>query len=111
MALHQAKEKGWHVKKGKRSTTIFFSKNLNVKDEDFDDGERTIRLLKHYPVFHANQIEEIPPYVPPTVEEAPWTRPESVQIIMQNFRGHLHDGRRPFFQYNPALNRPDGWRV
>ena len=28
----QAKEKGWTVKKGSKATTIFFAKNLTVKD-------------------------------------------------------------------------------
>jgi antirestriction protein ArdC len=97
----QAKEKGWHVKKGERSTTIFFTKNLNVKDEDAEDGERTIRLLRHYPVFHASQVEGIPPYVPPTVEEAPWTRPEAVQIIMQNSGVSFTTGGDRAF-YSPA---------
>jgi antirestriction protein ArdC len=30
----QAKEKGWTVKKGSKATTIFFAKNLTVKDAE-----------------------------------------------------------------------------
>jgi len=97
----QAKEKGWRVKKGERSTTIFFTKDLNVKDDDAEDGERTIRLLKQYPVFHASQIEGIPPYVPPTTDQAPWTRPEAVQIIMQNSGVIFRSGGERAF-YSPA---------
>jgi len=32
--LLQAKEKGWTVKKGSKATTIFFAKNLTVKDAE-----------------------------------------------------------------------------
>lgn len=39
MTFLHAKEQGWHVKKGERSTTIFFTKNVTVKDEEAEDGE------------------------------------------------------------------------
>lgn len=52
-------------------------------------------------MFHASQIEGISAYVPPTVEEAPWTRPEAVQIIMQNSGVRFQTGGDRAF-YSPA---------
>jgi antirestriction protein ArdC len=63
--LH-AKERGWNVKKGSKATPIFFTKQLTVKDAKEGGGEpedKTVRMLRHYPVFHASQIEGIPPWL------------------------------------------------
>jgi antirestriction protein ArdC len=40
--------------------------------------------LRAFTLFHASQIDDIPPYVPPTVEEAPWRAPEAAEIILAN---------------------------
>jgi antirestriction protein ArdC len=54
--------RGWQVRKGERSTTIFFTKPYEVEDDDAEDGTKTIRVLKHYAVFHASQIDGVPAY-------------------------------------------------
>jgi len=39
-------------------STVFFAKNLTVKDAKEGGGEpedKTVRMLRHYPVFHAGQ--------------------------------------------------------
>jgi len=59
MTYQQAQEKKWQVRKGEKSTTIFFSKPYEIDDDEADDGKRTIRVLKHYAVFHASQIDGI----------------------------------------------------
>jgi antirestriction protein ArdC len=74
-----------------------------VKDDDAEDGEKTIRVLKHYSVFHASQIENIPPYQPPTVEECPWTCPEAASIIMHNSGAVIHTGGDKAF-YSPSTD-------
>ena len=84
MTYQQAQEKNWQVRKGERSTTIFFVRPLEVDDEETEGAKRTIRLLKHYAVYHASQIDGIPAYKAPSVEEAPWTRPEAADIILKN---------------------------
>jgi len=71
MTYQQAQEKNWQVRKGEKSTTIFFTKPYEVEDDKAEDGKKTIRLLRHYAVFHASQIEGIPDYKAPTFEEAP----------------------------------------
>lgn len=82
----QAKSMGWNVKKGERSSIVFFAKPLTVKDREAegDDATKEIHLLRAYHVFHSSQIEGIPAYTPPTAEEAPWMRPEAVSLILKN---------------------------
>jgi antirestriction protein ArdC len=81
----QAEERGWQVRKGARGTTGYFFKRLEVRDDDRDgtgpDGDegavKRIPLLRAFTLFHASQIEGIPDYIPPTIEEAPWRTPDA----------------------------------
>jgi len=59
--------------------------------------------MKHYAVFHASQIEAIPAYVAPGFEEAPWTRPEAADIILQNSGVRLRIGGDRAF-YSPSTD-------
>jgi antirestriction protein ArdC len=83
MTYQQAQERNWQVKKGEKSTTIFFSKPYQVEDDETEDGKKTVRVLKHYAVFHASQIDGIPEYKAPGVEEAPCDLPD---ILYQSDR-------------------------
>jgi antirestriction protein ArdC len=92
----QAEAKGWRVKKGSKASTVFFFKPLAIMDEKAEDGERLVPILKNYSVFHASQIEGIPPYTPLGMEEASWTRPEAVNSFdarhrsLDAFRGYAN---------------------
>jgi len=103
MTYQQAQEKNWQVRKGERSTTIFFAKPLEIDDDEQEDGKKTIKMLKHYPVFHASQIDGIPPYKVPSIEEAPWTRPEAADIIMKNSGAVIRIGGDRAF-YSPSTD-------
>jgi antirestriction protein ArdC len=103
MTYQQAQEKHWQVRKGERSTTIFFAKPLEIDDEETEDGRKKIKILKHYAVFHASQIDGIPPYKAPTVEEAPWTRPEAADIILKNSGAVIRIGGDRAF-YSPSTD-------
>jgi antirestriction protein ArdC len=103
MTYQQAHEKHWQVRKGEKSTTIFFSKPYEIDDDEADDGKKTIRVLKHYAVFHASQIDGIPAYKAPTVEEAPWTRPEAADIILKNSGAVVRIGGDKAF-YSPTTD-------
>jgi antirestriction protein ArdC len=103
MTYRQAQEKNWQVRKGERSTTIFFAKPLEIDDDEKEDGRKTIKVLKHYAVFHASQIDGIPPYKVPTIEEAPWTRPEAADIIMKNSGAVIRIGGDRAF-YSPSTD-------
>jgi antirestriction protein ArdC len=103
MTFQQARDKQWHVRKGEKSTTIFFTKPYEVEDDLAEDSRKTVRVLKHYAVFHASQIEGIPPHVAPGFEQAPWTRPEAADIILRNSGVRLCNGGDRAF-YSPATD-------
>jgi antirestriction protein ArdC len=103
MTYQQAQGKDWQVKKGERATTIFFTKPYEVEDQDKDDGRKIIKVLKHYAVFHASQIDGIPAYQAPTVEEANWIRPEAFEIILRNSQAIIRIGGDRAF-YSPATD-------
>jgi antirestriction protein ArdC len=103
MTYQQAQEKHWQVRKSERSTTIFFTKPYEIDDEEADEGKKTIRVLKHYAVFHASQIDDIPAYKAPTVEEAPWTSPEAADIILRNSGAVVRIGGDRAF-YSPSTD-------
>lgn len=112
----QAQDKGWQVKKGEKASTVFFFKAIEVEDRDKmnDDGEsesRIVPVLRTYPVFHASQIDGIPKYQPPTVEDAPWRRPDAVETILGNSGVSLRVGGDKAF-YSPSTDHiqlpPDG---
>jgi antirestriction protein ArdC len=106
----QAQDRGYQVRKGEKATTVFFAKPLNVqsKERDGDDPDspasRTIHMLKAYSVFSmGSQIDGVPPYTPPTVEKAPWTRPEAAQAIIENSRAVIRIGGDRAF-YSPSTD-------
>lgn len=103
MTYQQAHEKDWQVRTGEKATTIFFSKPYEVEDDKSEEGTKTVRILKHYPVFHASQIDGLPAHKPPTVEEAPWTRAEAADIILKNSGAVVRIGGDRAF-YSPATD-------
>jgi antirestriction protein ArdC len=80
----QVQEKGWKVRKGGKSRTIFFYKQHEIEDDKAEDGKCIIPVLKTFHVFHSTDIEGIPAHEPPKADEAPWTRPEAAQTILTN---------------------------
>jgi antirestriction protein ArdC len=103
MTYQQAQEKKWQVRKGEKSTTIFFSKPYEVEDDETEDGKKTVRVLKHYAVFHASQVDGIPEYRAPGIEEVPWTRPEAADIILKNSGAIIRIGGDRAF-YSPSTD-------
>ena len=99
----QAEARKWQVRKGEKGTTIFFFKKLEVEDEKAEDGTRQIPMLRAYSVFHASQMDGIPPRVKPTTDEAPWTKPEAAEIIMQNSGAVIRIGGPRAF-YSPQTD-------
>ena len=107
----QAEDRGWQVRKGSRGTTGYFFKRLELRDDardgsgsdDSEDAVRRIPLLRAFTLFHASQIEGIPGYVAPTIEEAPWRAPEAAEIILANSGAVLRFGGDRAF-YSPATD-------
>ena len=107
----QAEDRGWQVRKGERGTAGFFFKRLVLRDdkgegsapERDEDGVRHIPLLRSFTLFHASQIDGIPDYIPPTIEEAPWRAPEAAEIILANSRAVVRIGGDRAF-YSPSTD-------
>jgi len=103
----QAEDRGWQVRKGERGTTGYFFKRLEVRDDSKpagdEDAVRRIPLLRAFSLFHASQIEGIPDYIPPTIEEAPWRAPEAAEIILANSGAVIRVGGERAF-YSPATD-------
>lgn len=102
----QAADRGWQVKKGERGTTAYFFKRLEVQDRDAEVGEeatKRIPLLRAFTLFHASQIENVPDFQPPTVEEAPWRAPEAAETIVVNSRAVVRVGGDRAF-YSPSTD-------
>lgn len=96
----QAADRGWQVRKGSRGTPGFFYKKIEVDDRtgSGDDGRKVVPLLRSFTLFNGSQIDGIPPYVAPGVEEAPWREPESAATIARNSRAIIRvGGDRAFF--------------
>jgi antirestriction protein ArdC len=101
----QVSERGWQVRKGSRGTTGFFYKKIEIPDREgtSEDGRKFVPMLRSFTLFHASQIEGVPAYVPPSVEEAPWREPESVETIARNCGAVIRvGGDRAFF--SPATD-------
>ena len=102
----QAAERGWQVRKGERGTIVFFFKKLAVKDGAGDGAggdaeERFIPMLRAYTVFHASQIDGIPPMTPRRSTEIDWQRPDVVETIVRNSGALIRVGGGQAF-YSPA---------
>jgi antirestriction protein ArdC len=103
----QSEERGWQVRKGERGTTGFFFRRLEIRDdtkpEDDEDSVRRIPLLRAFTLFHASQIDGIPDYVPPTIEQAPWRAPEAAEVIIANSGAIVRFGGDRAF-YSPTTD-------
>jgi antirestriction protein ArdC len=103
----QAEDRGWQVRKGEHGTTGYFFKRLELRDDSRPDGGedavRHIPLLRAFSLFHASQIEGIPDYIPPTIEEAPWRSPEAAETILTNSGAVVRIGGERAF-YSPATD-------
>jgi antirestriction protein ArdC len=77
----QAQERGWQVMQGSRGVTGYFYKRIEIDGaksggESAGEGGKWFPMLRSFTLFHASQIDGIPDYLPPTLEEAPWRAPD-----------------------------------
>lgn len=112
-SYNQAKEQGWQVRKGEKGSRIYFYKTIEVEDDpgdakdntgDKDDpGTRKIPLLRAYTVFHASQIDGMPPYEPPTKEDPTFTPIDEAEALLKNSGAIIHHGGPRAF-YSPLTD-------
>ena len=98
----QAADRGWQVRKGERSTTVFFFKRLLVADRDAapgaEDAAKAVPLLRSYSVFHGSQIDGIPAYEAPDMGKQPWRRPDAADVILGHSGATVgYGGDRAFY--------------
>jgi antirestriction protein ArdC len=99
----QAATRGWQVRRGEKGTTCFFYKPLLVErqesDAPQDDGRiRTIPLLRAFTVFHASQIDGIPPLLASEPEKPLLQRIDAVETILRNSKVEIRiGGNRAFY--------------
>lgn len=117
----QAQERGWQVRGGSKGTPVYFFKKIvvsarsgNEDDPDVSDGRsqalaelgggadetgarlKTIPILRSYTVFHASQMDGIPPLAP---REIQWTPEDRAEQIMQASGARVvHGGGRAFYR-------------
>jgi len=58
-------------------------------------------LLRAYTVFHASQIDGLPPYEPPTVDGNEFTPIEEAEALLKNSGAEIHHGGPKAF-YSPS---------
>jgi antirestriction protein ArdC len=101
MTYKQAEAQGWQVRRGERGSTVFFYRQLirrsadtNERPDATEDGDsrRRIPLMRSFTVFHASQIDGIPPFEFQPEAVADWQRPEAVQIIAANSGAQIFYG-------------------
>jgi antirestriction protein ArdC len=80
----QAQDHQWQVNKGEHGTTVLLYKPLEIDDDKQEDGKRVIPLMRTFTVFHPTQMTGVPPWTPPTLEQAPWRSDEATDIILKN---------------------------
>jgi antirestriction protein ArdC len=104
----QASENSWQVRKGAKSSTIYFYKKITTKAEEAQASQegreaRLFPVLRSYGVFHASQIDGMPDYIPPSIEQSPWSRPEAVQTILDSSGVPFRTGGEKAF-YSPSTD-------
>ena len=102
----QAADRGWQVRRGERGTTVFFYKTLLVDRQeagsgDEDAGTESIPLLRAFTVFHASQIDGIPPLAPRTAAKTVVERVKDAEIILAASSVPVRIGGDRAF-YNPS---------
>lgn len=89
MTYQQAKEIGGQVRKGEKSTTIVFTKKINIKDKETEE-EKRIPMLKTYAVFNEDQIDGLPSQEPEILP--PEKRIERVEQFVEATKANIQIG-------------------
>ena len=109
MTYRQAAERGWQVRAGERGTPVVFFKRLDVHERPEGGGEggeavvRRVPLLRGFTAFHASQVEGVPAYQAPTLDEAPWRKPDAPELIVARSGIRVRTGGSEAF-YSPTLD-------
>jgi antirestriction protein ArdC len=83
-SYRQAIARGWQARRGEKATPVYFYKPIEIADKNSDgeDETRRIPVLRVFSVFHASQIDGIPPLSPPTAPKTVIERIEDAEVIL-----------------------------
>jgi antirestriction protein ArdC len=118
LTFKQANDMGARVKKGSKSTPVYFFKMLDARGAEVegkvtgpDAGKqgRQIPFLTEYRVFHASQIEGVEARAQP---ERLWSPIEAVQQLVERLQPDIrYGGNRAFYASGPDrdfIQMPEG---
>ena len=87
LTFKQALELGGNVRKGQHGYTVFFVKQLQVRDKDSDDGDtKIVPIMRAYTVFNVDQCEGLPDRVL-TLGEVKVRNPDERDATIDEFLG------------------------
>ncbi len=95
LTYNQALECGAQVRRGERSTPGCLFKPVKVEDPDCDE---TRGYIKVYPLFNADQCDNVPVDLLTKPELPPATQHEVVWLIEKTGMKIIQDGRSPHYQ-------------
>ncbi len=78
------------VRKGEAGTHIVFTRPLKLKDEDAEDGAKTISMLRAYVVFNVAQLDGFPEQ--PAIELAELERTDTAERFVQATKADIRHG-------------------
>lgn len=94
----QWKQRGAQVQGGEHGEQIVFFKQLEVEDDDAEDGKKRIPLIRFYRVFNADQVEG---YEPETTALDDLSEPERIDLCDAHLEGSgadiSHRGPRAYY--------------
>lgn len=105
MTYRQAEALGGHVRRGEHGSLSVYYSNFKKTEADPVTGaesERSIRFLRHYLVFNADQIDGLPAYFYPDDDMLAPIDPSARQTAIDQFFDRVpaevrHGGDRAFF--------------
>src|SRR3546814_3106980 len=102
MTWRQAATLGGHVRKGETGALSVYYSSFKKCEEHPETGrqvERSIRFLRHYIVFNADQIDGLPPYFYPSDETeqplVPSERQAAIDAFFAAIPADVRHGERP----------------
>ncbi|MBR1437155.1 MAG: DUF1738 domain-containing protein [Synergistaceae bacterium] len=98
----QAQANGWRIKKYSKATQITFWKPIEVNSESENENDNVSQnkreiVMKRFYVFHASQIEGIPPYAVPNKILSEERNQKIEEIIANSGADIRHSGFQAFY--------------
>ena len=105
MTSRQAEALGGHVRKGQTGSLSIYYSSFKKREEHPDTGrqvERSIRFLRHYIVYNADQVDGLPSYFYPADEPEQLPTPSVRQAAIDAFFAAIpadvrHGGNQAYF--------------